>query len=62
LGITRLPAGSVTSVGGHEVGLSDGAALPQFEIADHRSIGEMTAMIRSKGYDPVLSDWVPYDL
>lgn len=60
LGVTRLSAGSITSVGGHDVKNTEGA-LAQFEIADHRGVEEITAMIRSKGYDPVLSDWVPYD-
>lgn len=60
LGVTRLSAGSVTSVGGRDVNLSD-TALPQFEIADHRGVAEIMAMIRCNGYDAVLSDWVPYD-
>ncbi len=62
LGITRLSAGSVTSVGGHAALAAEETALPQFEIADHRTVEQMTEMIRSRGYDPVLSDWVPYDL
>jgi 2-iminoacetate synthase len=62
LGITRLSAGSVTSVGGHGHQASAEDASPQFEIADHRTVEQMTALIRSRGYDPVLSDWVPHDL
>lgn len=62
LGITRLSAGSVTSVGGHVTEASEEAALPQFEIADHRTTEQMMMIIRSKGYDPVLSDWVSYDI
>ena len=62
LGITRLSAGSVTSVGGHTTLTGPKKTLPQFEIADHRSIGQMTETIRARGYDPVLSDWVPYDV
>lgn len=58
LGITRMSAGSATSVGGYASG-ADSDALPQFEIADHRSVPEMMAMIRGKGYDPVLNDWIP---
>jgi 2-iminoacetate synthase len=60
LGVTRLSAGSVTSVGGRDAKNAD-AALPQFEIADHRGVEEIMSMMRCKGYDPVLSDWVPYD-
>lgn len=60
LGITRMSAGSVTSVGGREAKHAV-SALPQFEIADHRGIEEIMVMMRRKGYDAVLSDWVPYD-
>jgi len=58
LGITRMSAGSCTSVGGYTI--PDGAedAFAQFEIADSRSIPEMMAQLREKGYDPVLKDWI----
>ncbi len=58
LGITRMSAGSATSVGGYTSPLSNDKALSQFEIADHRSIPEVMAVIRQKGYEPVLNDWV----
>ena len=62
LGITSMSAGSVTSVGGHAQGSCNDDAAPQFNIADDRSIGEITAMIREKGYDPVLSNWIPHTM
>lgn len=62
LGITHLSAGSITSVGGHVEETCSDDAPPQFEIADHRSVAEVMAMVRASGYDPVLSDWFPNDL
>lgn len=58
LGITRLSAGSITSVGGHSMITSKDDTLSQFEIADNRSVPEIMSMIRQKGYDPVLKDWM----
>lgn len=58
LGITRMSAGSATRVGGYTVPLHKDGALSQFEIADHRSIPEVMATIRRKGYDPVFNDWI----
>ncbi|MEN6376199.1 MAG: 2-iminoacetate synthase ThiH [Smithella sp.] len=58
LGITRMSAGSATSVGGYTSPLSNDKALSQFEIADHRSIPEVMDVIRRKGYEPVLNDWI----
>jgi len=58
LGITRMSAGSATSVGGYTAPTGDEDSLPQFEIADSRSVPEMMARLREKGYDPVLSDWI----
>ena len=56
LGITRLSAGSLTSVGGYsEV---DNVGSAQFEIADERSVPEVVQMIRAKGYLPAFCDWV----
>jgi len=59
LGITRMSAGSATSVGGYASASGSDDGLPQFEIADRRSVPEMTACIRGKGYDPILNDWIP---
>jgi len=54
LGITRMSAGVSARVGGHA---EPGSAVPQFEISDPRSVPEIQAMLRAKGYDPVLADW-----
>jgi 2-iminoacetate synthase len=59
LGITRMSAGSVTSVGGHGGYAADAGELPQFEIADHRNVCDMMEMLNLKGYAPVLKDWTP---
>jgi len=56
LGITRISAGSLTSVGGYSEINNVGSA--QFEIADERSVPEVVQMIRSKGYLPAYCDWL----
>ncbi|WP_088225734.1 2-iminoacetate synthase ThiH [Desulfosporosinus sp. FKB] len=56
LGITKLSAGSLTSVGGYAESTETGSA--QFEVSDERSVEEVVAMLRSKGYQPVFCDWV----
>lgn len=58
LGITRMSAGSVTSVGGYSSLQPGNNGLSQFEIADHRSIPEVMAIIRRQGYEPVFNDWI----
>ena len=59
LGITTLSAGSKTNPGGYRV---DPQTLEQFEISDERSPGEVAAMLRKAGYEPVWKDWDPtYD-
>jgi 2-iminoacetate synthase len=55
LGITRMSAGSTTAVGGHT---SAGGDTCQFEIADRRDVAEIKSLLRRKGYQPVLKDWV----
>ena len=60
LGITRMSAGSVTRVGGHaKKAYSEDGAF-QFEISDKRDIEEIRAMLRGKGYEAVLKDWVRF--
>ncbi len=56
LGITRMSAGSNTSVGGYTL-LDEEAQDPQFDISDHRSINEIVNMLKTKRFDPVLTDW-----
>lgn len=50
LGVNKLSAESDTSIDG-----TDDSS--QFEIADHRSLDEMTLYLRQNGYQPVLKDW-----
>ena len=55
-GVTKMSAGSLTSVGGYadrEKRLHDG----QFEVHDQRSFSEIKALLVRKGYDPVVTDW-----
>jgi len=54
LGVTRLSAGSRTSPGGYS---DAGANTGQFEVNDHRSPSEVSAVIRARGLDPVWKDW-----
>ena len=54
LGPTRYSAGSCTAPGGY--GKSDHEG-EQFSVGDHRSLDEVCAMIRAKGFDPVCKDW-----
>ena len=53
LGVTTMSAGSHTEPGGYA---ADSDAEPQFEVADVRSPGEVAAMLRAAGYDPVWKD------
>ena len=53
LGVTRMSAGSITSVGGY----SENGNTPQFEVSDTRSVIEIRRQIESKGYEPVFKDW-----
>lgn len=54
LGITAMSAGSKTNPGGYAV---EPESLEQFEISDERDPGEIAAMLRAKGYEPVWKDW-----
>lgn len=56
LGITKMSAGSLTSVGGYSDETEAGSS--QFEIADDRPVGEIVALLRDKGYQPNFCDWV----
>lgn len=53
LGVTKMSAGSCTSVGGHLEEATEG----QFDIADQRSVPEIHAMLVSRGYQPLYKDW-----
>jgi len=58
LGITKMSAGSVTTVGGHTITEAYDKTKSQFEIADRRSVQEMKKALLEKGYQPVLKDWM----
>ncbi len=59
LGPTRYSAGSCTAPGGYSQDEEKGDHHDgeQFSVGDHRSIGEVCAAIRRKGFDPVCKDW-----
>lgn len=54
LGITKLSAGSKTSVGGYK---EEAKSTEQFEISDSRSTEEIVAMLKSKNYQVIYKDW-----
>jgi 2-iminoacetate synthase len=54
LGPTRYSAGSCTAPGGYSNPETSGE---QFAVGDHRTIDEVCAAIRQKGFDPVRKDW-----
>jgi 2-iminoacetate synthase len=54
LGPTRYSAGSCTAPGGYS---NPDITGEQFTIGDHRTIDEVCAAIRQKGFDPVRKDW-----
>lgn len=54
LGVTKMSAGSVTSVGGHT---SDEVIEGQFDISDKRDVPKMRKSIIELGYQPVFKDW-----
>lgn len=61
LGITQISAGSKTNPGGYgektEEKNGEHPATEQFEVSDTRSAGEMAALLKTLGYDPVWKDW-----
>ncbi|MBP7088125.1 MAG: 2-iminoacetate synthase ThiH [Candidatus Omnitrophica bacterium] len=56
LGITKISAGSITSVGGHT--LESANNTEQFSILDKRNVTEIKKMLLNKGYQPLFKDWV----
>jgi 2-iminoacetate synthase len=55
LGISKMSAGSRTTVGGY--GGADPLTDGQFQVSDRRSVPEIRAMLRSRGLDPVFKNW-----
>lgn len=59
LGVNSMSAGARTNPGGYT---TDEDSLEQFAVGDERSTEEVTAYLRSQGYEPVWKDWDPaYD-
>ncbi len=56
LGVTQISAGSKTNPGGYGEG-GEPVSTEQFAVSDNRSAGEMAAVLRRLGYDPVWKDW-----
>src|SRR5665213_2033761 len=56
IGITRMSAGSNTSVGGYTL-LEEEKQDPQFDIKDERSVDEIIKLLKAKNFDPVFTDW-----
>ncbi|MBF0570906.1 MAG: 2-iminoacetate synthase ThiH [Candidatus Omnitrophica bacterium] len=56
IGITRMSAGSNTSVGGYTL-LEKKAQDPQFDTKDGRSVDEIVKSLKSRNFDPVFTDW-----
>ncbi len=56
IAITRMSAGSNTSVGGYAL-LDKEDQDPQFDIKDDRSIDQVINLLKSKNFDPVFTDW-----
>ena len=56
LGITRISAGSNTSVGGYTLKPAE-EQDPQFDIEDQRSVKEIVQHLKLKNFDPVFTDW-----
>ncbi len=54
LGVTKMSAGSNTSVGGYALNNTD---TKQFDISDTRSVKEMEKAITKLDYQPVFKDW-----
>lgn len=54
LGVSRLSAGSKTSVGGYD---REHLTEDQFDVADSRSVAQVKADLKSMGYQPVHKDW-----
>ncbi|MFH0753300.1 MAG: 2-iminoacetate synthase ThiH [Candidatus Omnitrophota bacterium] len=53
--VTRISAGSKTSVGGYRA--PQAASDPQFDVADDRSTLQMIQYLKEHNFDPVFTDW-----
>jgi 2-iminoacetate synthase len=57
LGVTKISAGSLTSVGGYGDPKREAHRDGQFEVHDARSLAEIKSMLLRHGFDPVVTDW-----
>lgn len=55
--ISKMSAGVTTEVGGHSLDQDD-SGDEQFQISDPRSVREIKDMLLSKGYQPIVKDWM----
>ncbi|MFQ5951955.1 MAG: 2-iminoacetate synthase ThiH, partial [Candidatus Omnitrophota bacterium] len=58
LGVTKMSAGSTTAVGGHTIKYDKEGRPVQFEISDKRDVDQIKKMLVTRGYQPVLKDWM----
>ncbi len=56
IGVTRMSAGSNTAVGGYTLKAPQ-EQDPQFDIEDQRSVAEIMKLLKSRNFDPILTDW-----
>jgi len=56
LGITKISAGSNTSVGGYTIEAPE-QQNPQFDIADRRNVHDVIEILKRRNLEPVLTDW-----
>lgn len=57
LGVTKMSAASSTVVGGYAERTKTEQNQSQFEISDERSVEEIKALLKGKGYQAVMKDW-----
>jgi 2-iminoacetate synthase len=55
IGITRMSAGSRTTVGGYAEGHQETGG--QFDVSDTRDVATFCRMLRARGLDPVFKNW-----
>ncbi|OGX38865.1 MAG: thiamine biosynthesis protein ThiH [Omnitrophica WOR_2 bacterium RIFCSPHIGHO2_02_FULL_52_10] len=61
IGVTRISAGSNTSVGGYDLFKTPEEQDPQFDIEDRRSVHDIVRLLKERQFDPVFTDWRPID-
>ena len=57
LGVTKMSAGSLTTVGGYATEEAESEDDGQFCVHDPRNIKQIKSMLAKKGLDPVTTDW-----